>query len=62
MRERLTFRGTAVDGTKVNLQKAMRNKIAKDSLRKMLIVYTHNAVEAWQEVNIGQTGTVGLYT
>ena len=59
MRERLTFRGTAVDGTKVNLQKAMRIKIAKDSPGKMFIVYTHNAGEAWQEVNIGQRGTVG---
>ena len=48
MRERLTFKGTAVDGTKVNLQKAMRIKIAKDS-----------PGEAWHEVNIGQWGTVG---
>ena len=58
MRERLTFRGTAVDGTKVNLQKAMRIKIANDSPEKMFIVYTHNAGEAWQEVNIGKMETV----
>ena len=37
----------------------MRIKIAKDSAGKMFIVYTHNAGEAWQEVNIGQRGTLG---
>ena len=41
MRERLTFGGTAVDGTKVNLQKAMRIKIANDNPGKMFIVYPH---------------------
>ena len=59
MRERLTFRGTAVDRTKVNLQKAMRIKISKKRPGKMFIVYKHNAGEAWQEDNIGQRGTVG---
>ena len=53
MRGRVTFRGTAVDGDKVNLQKAMRIKIANDSPGKMFIVCTHNAGEACQEVNIG---------
>ena len=42
----------------MNLQKAMRIKIARQSW-EMFIVYTHNSGEAWQEVNIGQRGTVG---
>ena len=37
----------------------MRIKIVKDSPRKMFIVYTHNAGEVWQEIIIGQRGTVG---
>ena len=62
MRERLIFRGTVVDGTKVNLQKAMRIKMTKDSLGKMFIVYTHNTGDAWQELIISQRGTMGMYS
>ena len=44
----------------MNQEKSIGIKIAKHIPGKMFIVYTHNAGEAWQEVNIGQRETVGV--
>ena len=59
MREKLTFRLKAVDGSRVKLQKAMRIKTDQCSPNTMFICYSHNPDEAWQEVNIGQRGAMG---
>lgn len=40
MKEKLSFRPNAIDGTKVRLQKAMRIKIDTESPGKMFVAYT----------------------
>lgn len=53
-KSKLAFRSSAVDGSKVKIQKATVFKIDAEQVGRLLLKYTDNEMEAWQEVNIGQ--------
>lgn len=60
IKSRLSFKTTAVDGSKVSIQKAARIKIMASKPGHMFLAYTHNFAEEWQQVNISsQRGVMG---
>ncbi|GFS06943.1 hypothetical protein ElyMa_002976300 [Elysia marginata] len=56
VRAQLVFRNTAVDGSKVRIQKATRIKICLQHPGRYFVAYTHNDDDLWQEVNIAKPG------